>query len=372
MEESTAFKHYYNRELAVSMAAAVKQVYPPFDSVAFVDDVSATVEEMEFKARIALFASALHRHLPSGFSDAWAILDRLLGDELTGDGGTFSDGFALWPLAQFIESYGLDDFAVSCSAMHEITKRHTAEFAIRPFLVRYPDRTISMLNEWVKDESPHVRRLVSEGTRPRLPWAGRLDLFAKDPSPTLALLEQLKDDRSPYVRKSVANHLNDIGKDHPQILLETCRRWQDGAGPDRLWIIRHALRTLIKQGNPDALELLGYGKPRVGLQSLELEPPNLVLGESLEFTFTLSSQSDEAQDLVIDFLIHFVKSNGSTAPKVFKLTTRTLGPGESVTIRKKHPIKPISTRRYYPGEHRLEIQVNGQILGGLTFGLELE
>jgi 3-methyladenine DNA glycosylase AlkC len=371
MSETQAFKLYYNPELAQAIGEQVQRVYPPFDTAAFVAEIAAEVDGLEFKDRIALFSSALHHQLPSTFPEAWAILELLLGDELVEEEGMFNEGFALWPLAHFIEVYGLDDFDVAMGAMYQITKRHTAEFAIRPFLQRYPERTLAVLHQWVEDESPHVRRLVSEGTRPRLPWAGRLDAFIADPTPTLALLERLKDDPSAFVRKSVANHLNDISKDHPQLVIDTLTRWCEDAGAERLWIIRHALRTLVKKGDPAALALLGFDRPQVSLRDMRIEPDHIRLGASLVFSFTLLSESDEAQNLIIDYVIHFVKASGQTSPKVFKLSTRELSGGESIHIRKKHAIKPITTRRYYPGEHRIEIQVNGQILGGQRFWLQM-
>jgi 3-methyladenine DNA glycosylase AlkC len=371
MSESQPFKLYYNPDLAQTIGEQIPRVYPPFDTAAFVAEIGAEVDELEFKERIALFSRALHRQLPPAFPEAWAILAQLLGDELVAEEGMFNEGFALWPLAHFIEVYGLEDFEAAMGAMYEITKRHTAEFAIRPFLQRDPERTLAVLRQWVTDESPHVRRLVSEGTRPRLPWAGRLDAFIADPSPTLALLDKLKDDPSAFVRKSVANHLNDISKDHPQLVIDTLTRWRKDAGPERLWIIRHALRTLVKQGDPAALALLGFGRAQVSLHNLRLEPDRLRLGETLLLSFTLQSESDEAQELIIDYLVHFVKANGQTSPKVFKLSTRRLNGRESIHIQKKHALKPVTTRRYYPGEHRLEIQVNGELLGGQPFWLEI-
>ena len=371
MTESQPFKLYYNPDLAQTIGEQLQGIYPPFDTAAFVAEIRADVDDLEFKERIALFSRALHRQLPPTFPEAWAILKQLLGDELVEEEGMFNEGFALWPLAHFIEVYGLDDFEAAVAAMYGITKRHTAEFAIRPFLQRYPERTLAVLRQWVTDESPHVRRLVSEGTRPRLPWAGRLDAFIADPTPTLALLESLKDDPSAFVRKSVANHLNDISKDHPQLVIDTLTRWRADAGPERLWIIRHALRTLVKQGDPAALALLGFGPAQVTLHDLRLEPDRLRLGETLLLSFSLHSEIDETQNLVIDYLIHFVKASGQTSPKVFKLSTRTINGRELLQLQKRHALKPVTTRRYYPGEHRLEIQVNGQVLGGRPFWLEI-
>ena len=376
MSDSTAFKDFYNRRLAGEMGEELALACTEFDASAFVARISAEVDSLEFKDRIRLFAKALQGQLPAHFADAWAILERVMprtsGEAVaeTPSAGVFTHGFALWPIARYIQDYGLEDFDSAVRAMHTITGLHTAEFAVRPFIERYPQRMLSVLNRWVNDPSEHVRRLVSEGTRPRLPWAGRLNQFIEDPTPTLALLEQLKDDSSEYVRRSVANHLNDIGKDHPDLLLTVAARWQRGTPPpERQRIIKHALRTLVKAGNPEALRLLGYGPAMVTLRDMRVAPERLLLGKSLEIEFTLESLADAPQNLVIDYIIHFVKANGTTSPKVFKLTTRTLEPGEFHTIRRRHAIRPITTRRYYPGRNRVEIQVNGRVLAVAEFDL---
>jgi 3-methyladenine DNA glycosylase AlkC len=372
MGETQAFKFYYNVDLAASLGQRLQALYPAFDAQAFVDEIAAEVDSLEFKDRIALFSRALSHQLPREFSAAWAILEQLMDDELTVENGIFTDGYELWPLAHFIEVYGVEDFDPAMDAMVEITKRHTAEFAIRPYLIRYPQPTMARLQIWVEDESPHVRRLVSEGIRPGLPWASRLDAFIADPTPTLALLERLKDDPSPYVRRSVANHLNDISKDHPALVVETLARWRRGASQERQWIIRHALRTLVKQGDPAALAVLGYAKPQASLTALHLEPKCIKLGDRLAINVTLQSESDMPQDLVIDYAVHFVLASGKTGRKVFKLTTRRLEGGETIQLTKSHHFRPITTRRYYPGAHRVEIQVNGQVLGEDSFELQVE
>jgi hypothetical protein len=195
--------------------------------------------------------------------------------------------------------------------------------------------------------------------------------FIEDPSPTLALLEKLKDDPSEYVRRSVSNHLNDIAKDHPQVVIKTCRRWWQNGSPERRWIVQRALRTLVKDGNPDALAVLGYGPPQVTLADFNVAPDPLRLGEKLSLAFTLRSTAATRQNLVIDFVIHFVKANGQTSGKVFKLETAVLAPDQLLTITKNHPIRSITTRTYYPGTHRVDIQVNGKIVGKRHFDLVL-
>lgn len=363
------FKDYYNEELARGMAMLITAVYPAFNTAAFVGQITGQLDGKEMKERTAIFAAALHDYLPASFPRAWAVLSATLEAEVVGAAGALDRGWHYWPMAQFIEQYGLDDFEVSMQAMYEITQKHTAEFAIRPFLLRYPERTLAVLHEWAHDENHHVRRLVSEGTRPRLPWGMRLNQFIADPTPTLALLEKLKDDPSEYVRRSVANHLNDISKDNPERVRQTVARWKRGATPERERLLRYALRSLVKAGDPAALRLLGYGEVAVRLHDLAVTPPVLNFGENVVITFSLQSESDEAQALVVDYVVHFVKANGRTAPKVFKLRNINLPGRQVVHLRKQHALKPITTRRYYPGAHRVEIQVNGRVLADATFEL---
>lgn len=369
MSESIAFKDYFDEAMAWRMGQTIHAVYPSFDTAAFVAQVVPQLPPLELKARVAVFAEALRDFLPPDYPTAIHILLQILGDELEKAEGMFVDDWLLMPVAYFVEACGLDHFEESLTAMYEITKRHTSEFTIRPFLLRYPDQLLPILHEWTNDPSPHVRRLVSEGTRPRLPWAMQLRPFMEDPTPTLTLLEKLKDDPSQYVRRSVANHLNDIAKEHPQRVIDTCRRWQINASQGTTWIIGHALRTLIKNGHPAALALLGYGPPQVRLAQLAVTPAEIAMGESVTLAFALHNETAEPQDLLIDYIIHHVKANGQTSPKVFKLTTRTLPGGESVEIQKNHSFKPVTTRRYYPGEHGVSVQVNGRILATITFML---
>ncbi|GJM40728.1 MAG: hypothetical protein DHS20C20_10100 [Ardenticatenaceae bacterium] len=371
MSENKLFKDYFDEELACRMAEQITAVHPHFPADEFVNQIGPQLGGLEMKQRTTVFVQALRDHLPQGFANGWAVLEAALGAELTDEGGMFNDGWHYWPIAHFIEVYGLEDFDVGVQAMYEITKRHTAEFAIRPFLIHHQDEMLAILHRWATDENPHVRRLVSEGTRPRLPWAGRLTQFIEEPSLTLALLEKLKDDPSEYVRRSVGNHLNDIAKDHPQLVVQTCERWWQDGSAERRWIVQRALRTLVKEGNSGALTVLGFGPPQVELSDFALSPDPLHLGEKLNLQFTLQNKMANEQKLMIDFVIHFVKANGQTSGKVFKLKTAVLAPNQSITIEKSHPIRPITTRTYYPGTHRVEIQVNGQRIGERNFELIL-
>jgi 3-methyladenine DNA glycosylase AlkC len=368
-QESQPFKYYYGAELARELGERICAVYPAFPAEAFVERVAAQVDELELKARVAVIAEGLRDGLPDDYGAALDILLAILGPELPAEAGMFNHGYYLMPVAYFVERYGLDHFERSTAALREITRRHTAEYAIRPFLERYQTQTLALLHHWTEDKSPHVRRLVSEGSRPRLPWATRLQAFIADPRPILDLLERLKDDPSLYVRKSVANSLNDIAKDHPDLVVATLQGWQAGASAERRWIIRHALRTLIKQGHPAALSLLAYEQPAVIVRELSVTPGRVRIGDTIDIAFAIQSAGTEPQQLVVDYVIRFVKANSGTSAKVFKLRTLTLNPGEQIRLQKRHSLRPITTRRYYPGQHRVEVQINGVILGGADFDL---
>ncbi len=272
-------------------------------------------------------------------------------------------------MTHYVGLHGLEHFDLSMRLLKEMTKRSSSELGIRFFLLEKPERTLSVLKSWTNDSNYHVRRLVSEGTRPRLPWAMRLPAFIEDPAPILPLLEALKDDENEYVRHSVENNLNDIAQDHPDVVAQLAKRWLKKAGKNRERLVRHACRTLIKQGHQRTLQALGYGSPRVELKKLGILTPRVIFGEALMFELCLVSTSKQTQPLIIDYIIHHRKANGSMAPKVFKWKATTLASRETLRATKNHAIKKITTRVYYPGTHKLEVMVNGVSLGSKTFKL---
>ena len=372
MSEKTTLKVHLNMIVAEGWADRITTVYSSFNTASFLQQIESELDQLELKQRSALIATALRDHLPRDYAQAITILRQAFPPELSEVDGEFSFGFDMMPIPHFVELYGLDDFETSVAAMKEITKRFSAEFAIRPFLTRYPQQTLAVLHEWVQDDNVHVRRLVSEGTRPRLPWAGRLYQFIEDPSPILPLLAQLRFDSSLYVRRSVANHLNDIAKDHPKLVVQTLRDWQKDGDENLDWITRHALRTLIKDGRSDALALIGFGKVDVTVTEFRVEPAHIKMDEAITIQLTLQSNSDTPQNLLIDYAIHFVKANGTTSPKVFKWTQKEVNGRQTLTLSKKHKIKPITTRRYYSGKHEVAVQVNGRVLTNTPFHLQIE
>lgn len=374
MADTVPFKSYFGVELAHLLADRLGAAHPPFPAQSFVERVGAEVEPLELKARVALIAQELRRALPPAYLDALAILLRILGPENDSEFGIFDKGYFLYPVAHFVEVYGHDDPAhveASIHALYEITKRFTAEYGVRPYLIKYPDQTLAHLARWAHDPNVHVRRWVSEGTRPRLPWAGRLTQFIRDPDPVLRLLEPLRDDPSLYVRKSVANNLNDIAKDHPERVLATLERWLEHGSEGTRWVASRALRTLVKQGHPAALALLGTQADADGLTVADfaVAPAAVRVGGAVTLTCALHNGGDEEQAVIIDYVVHLVKANGGTSPKVFKGSKRTLAAGETAALTKTLPLRQVTTRTYYPGRHVVEVQVNGRRLAQASFDL---
>jgi 3-methyladenine DNA glycosylase AlkC len=269
--------------------------------------------------------------------------------------------FIYLPHTVYVAEFGLEHFELSMQAQHTLTQRFTAEFSIRPFLQKHPEATLERLAEWTADPSEHVRRLVSEGTRPRLPWASRLPAFQRDPAPVLALLERLKDDPSLYVRRSVANNLNDIGKDHPDVLAATATAWlRDATTPARRWIVQHALRSAVKRGEPGALAALGFGASAdVVIDQASITPPSAVVGGTLAVAFDVTNNTAQAQRVLVDFAVHYVKANGQSRAKVFKLKTLDLAAHETQRVGKTISLAEMTTRKHYPGLHRVDAILNG-------------
>jgi 3-methyladenine DNA glycosylase AlkC len=353
-------KHFFNEEVIRSIADALRRAHRRFPQRAFVTACLTGLDALELTARARHIAKAMHECLPTSFPAAAKILSDSLGPELTSTDTFGMAPFHYLPHVFFVQTYGLDDFEAAMQLQYELTKRFSAESSIRAFLVRHPEETYARLREWARDDNVHVRRLVSEGSRPRLPWAPRLPAFQADPRPVIALLEMLRDDPERYVQRSVANNLNDIGKDHPSLAVDICKRWLKDAPPGREWIVRHALRSLVKKGDRAALKVLGVGsRPMVRVEAFRLTPKAVRIGDALRFSFELVSTGEKHQDLLVDYAVHFVKANGSTSRKVFKLKRISLAAATRVELRGSVSFRDMTTRRHYAGRHRLDVLVNG-------------
>lgn len=353
------FKTFLNADVVREAARHLARTSDHFRARAFNAEVIPQLEPLELKARAMLIAGALERHLAPDFEDAAAHLERT----------TALRGWFLWSAGEFVARRGLATPERGLACLRELTPRFTAEFAIRPFLLHHPERTFATLHSWLTHENEHVRRLVSEGTRPRLPWGMQLRALIADPSPTLPLLAALLDDGSEYVRRSVANHLNDIAKDHPGLVADWVEHHLPGASRERTALLRHASRTLIKRGDARILAAWGRGTMLAGQATLAVSPKRITLGDTLTLRATLVSTSAVAQPLTVDYVVHHVKADGRTSPKVFKGWNAELAPHETLVLTRRHAVKPITTRRYYPGRHTVQLQVNGQVVAESHFTL---
>ena len=368
-----SLKKHFDGATARVLGDSIRAVFPEFDVESYAVEVDREVGPLELKDRVLVMARGLRDRLPAHYPEAVAVLVASLKDPLGEDAGMFNDGFHLMPVARFVEEYGLDHPEASLPALVEITKRHTGEFAVRPFVLRHYEATMALMRACAVDPDHHLRRFASEGIRPRLPWARRLPGFVADPLPVLEVLEPLRSDPSKYVRTSVANNLNDIAREHPDLVLDLAERWaRDSPTPETAWTVRHALRTLVKEGDQRALALLGAtGGEHVRAHGLSLSPGLLDLGGTLLVRVELENTDTRPHTLVIDYVVHHVRADGSRGRKVFKWTKVELCSGEHRALEKKHPVRPISTRAYHPGEHLVEIQVNGLVKASATFDLRV-
>lgn len=342
---------FFTEDSLNQMADAIKNVYPEFDKAKFLSLIyDETWKYLELKAKMWHTTKCLHQTLPESYVDALVILVKAAPD---------IKGFEAMTLPDFVEKYGMDHWEESLNALGQFTMYSSSEFAIRPFLDQNPELTMFYMKKWAESENKNVRRFASEGCRPRLPWAMILPKFIVDPKPILEVLEKLKDDSSEFVRKSVANNLNDISKDNPDLMMDVCVKWY-GYSDNTNWIVKHACRTLLKKGNIRAMRLFGFGDPRkLEIINLKLSKSKIRIGESINFSFELDNKEKETCKVRMEYAIDFVKARGKTSRKIFQIIEKEYQPGKH-KIKRKHSFADLSTRKHYSGTHKLSIIVNGE------------
>ncbi|MBT4790173.1 MAG: hypothetical protein HON90_01260 [Halobacteriovoraceae bacterium] len=363
------FKNIFNPKSLKKFSHQLEHSFgKQFDAKKYHKNVLKTLESLELKDRVRLMSHELHLSLPASYKKNIQSLINSLAEVGKENGVT---GFMTWPLLQYIEDYGHDDFNTSFKGMYEMTKRFSAEFAIRPYLNHNDIAVFKQLHLWINDPCEHIRRLCSEGIRPNLPWGLKVVSINNNLSRNILFLEKLKDDPSLYVRKSVANHLNDISRLDEKLLLKTLTKWsKEKKSKERQWIIRHASRTLLKQGHPKALLLHGYHRcDEVRATNMKLSHKLIQEGDFITLSFKLVNKSKQAHKLLVDYIVDFPKKDGRFSAKAFRLKDFIIGEDEVVSIIKKISFKKVTTRKHYSGRHHISLQING--VTGKKLGFEL-
>lgn len=351
-------KNIYDHEFVERLAAVLDQHAPNgINQASFIASVFADGwEDLELKARMRRISESMRASLPDDYLKALPIVR---------DAASAFAGYMSMFFPDFVEQYGMDHWQPSVDALHWMTRFGSSEFAVRPFLIADPKRMVAEMFTWTNDENEHVRRLASEGCRPLLPWGMNLPVFQNDPLPLMPILEALRDDESEYVRRSVANNLNDIAKDHPKLVLKTAKAWL-GESPAVDKLVKHACRTLLKNGDAKAMRLFGFRDPgAVKLEVFELTNESVPLGGDLEFTFQLCSDSPLGK-LRLEYRLDFARPHGRGATKVFKISESESKLLER-SVQRRHSFIDRSTRKHYVGEHKLTLIVNGVAKESLRF-----
>ncbi|WP_190808806.1 DNA alkylation repair protein [Flagellimonas sp. S3867] len=362
------FKNIYSPTFFGRFTACMEEVFPAFDTNSFLKDIyNDDWDNKELKQRMRHITHVLQSHLNNDFKANVEILLKLI--PILKQNDFRSDNLEFIFLPDFIEIYGIDDYVTSIYAFEEITKFASCEFAVRPFIISHPKKMIQQMMVWSHHNHSMVRRLASEGCRPRLPWAMALPELKKDPAPILPILEKLKADESESVRRSVANNLNDISKDNPDIVIQLAKKWK-GKSKEVDWVVKHACRTLLKRGIPEVMRLFGFGKvDNINIEKFKVSTPVVSIGGDLQFSFMLNNTNGKSSKIRLEYGLYYQKANGTLSKKVFKISEKEYASGSSTTIFRKQPFKIITTRKLHVGLHEISLIVNGVELTKKDFQL---
>ncbi|WP_104381881.1 DNA alkylation repair protein [Sphingobacterium sp. HMA12] len=359
-------KNIYSISFYQQLADQFSRVKPDFDGKQFIKRIfSANFNDLEWKERTKHSTKTLHEFMPPDFEEAVNLINQVVRNSIAAG---HSGGLEYIIFPDYIETYGIDHFELAVESFELVTTFITCEFAVRPFIIKYRERMIAVMEQWAESPRAAVRRLASEGMRPRLPWAMAIPFLKQNPAPILPILNLLKSDVSESVRRSVANNLNDISKDHPVILLEIARHWR-GTSSETDAIIKHASRTLLKQGHPEILHYYGLDGTDFKTTDLCIETPVVKIGEKVSFSFQIENTQPYPKALRLEYGLYYKKSNGLLSRKVFKISERIYQGSETNRIQRNQSFKVITTRKFYTGRHKISIIVNGQET--LTMDFEL-
>jgi 3-methyladenine DNA glycosylase AlkC len=365
---STLLKDIYSKDFYNTFSQILEEVLPAFNKKEFLKSIfDKNWKDKALKERMKHTTFVLHSIFPGDFKKATKtieqIIQRLRHHKIT------ESSLEFMFLPDYIETYGIDHFDAAVKAIETVTQFTSCEFAVRPFILKYGDKMIGQMHQWSTHQSQHVRRLASEGSRPRLPWAMALPALKNNPKPILPILENLKNDPSEYVRRSVANNLNDIAKDNPDIVINIAKEWK-GHSKETDAIIKHGCRTLLKQGHSDILHYFDLSDhPDLKVTNFKVLTPSIKIGESLAFSFLLHNASKQIQTTRIEYGIHYLRNNGQLSKKVFKISERQLQPDEKLEINRKQSFRIITTRQFYTGQQKISIIINGRERDSAPFEL---
>ncbi|REL33526.1 DNA alkylation repair protein [Rhodohalobacter sp. SW132] len=363
----TLLKNIYSKPFYESFSETVYQTIPSFDQEKFIHLIfNDEFDTYELKDRMHHTATVMHQFLSDDFPEAMVQIKDIIKNLRQTEQKKLSLEFMFFP--DYVEQYGLNHFEPSVDAMEFITQFTSCEFAVRPFILEYDQKMLDRMQAWSDHENHHVRRLASEGSRPRLPWAMALPPLKSDPAPILPILENLKEDPSEYVRRSVANNLNDISKDNPKVTKSIAVRWLDtSAETDAL--VKHGCRTLFKQGDMEVMNLFGFSSEKLECAEFVIHTPRVKRGDVLEFSFSVKNRDQQSRLLRLEYALYFLRKNGTHSKKVFKISEREIEPGEELSITRKQSFRPISTRKYYPGQQKVSVIMNGKESDSYSFRL---
>lgn len=353
-------KDIYHKAFYERLATSLEKVIPDFQSKKFMKAILPDAfYEMEWKERMQHTTEILHQFMPSDYAESVALMGPII-EQLKNDG--FAGGLEFMFLPAYIATYGLADFEHSVAAFELITQYISAEFAVRPFLLSYHGPMMAQMLKWSTHQNHHVRRFASEGSRPRLPWGAAIPALKADPSLLLPILENLKQDPSEYVRRSVANNLNDIAKDNPAVVIALAKAWK-GLSKETDALVKHACRTLLKSGHPEILAFYGLDARHLTLADFKITTPKIKIGESVAFSFSILNEDQADRYIRLEYIVHYLKNNGSLAGKVFKISEKNYAAETRTAVKRQQSFKLITTRKFYAGVHQLSILVNGQEMG---------
>lgn len=356
---SSLLKDIYSKDFYDNFSETLREVVPSFNKEKFVQQIfDKNWDSRELKERMKHTSLVLNSVFPADFSKTVKLIEKIIESLRQRNIKETSIEFMFLP--DYIETYGIKDYDASVKSMEFVTQFTSCEFAVRQFIIKYGEKMLQQMQQWSLHDNHHVRRLASEGSRPRLPWAIALPELKNNPAPILPILENLKNDPSEYVRRSVSNNLNDISKDNPDIVISIAKKWK-GQSKETDAIIKHASRTLLKQGSPVILEHFGFANnSKIVASKFNILTPKVKFGDTLEFSFSIQNTDKNALNVRIEYGVHYLRSNGQHSKKVFKISERQLKSAEKIDIYRKQSFKIITTRKFYVGQQKLSLIINGQ------------